>query len=282
MGIYIVHLKGINIMWLLSGIEDLKMQRCLAAIKPETKRILEVGCGVGTYIHSIKKNNPSIEAYGCDINELTIRQSFNENNTVKYWVCDALFLPYKDETFDMIVMIDVLEHMLDVKTFMDEVQRVLKKAGKLYCNIPCEGEPFTFHWFLWRLKLPGYKLKEKICGHIQRFTFKQVIHLMKQNGFKIDSVEYMYHPIGQIMDILNYILIYIRNSAFNRLPPDIKQGIATLYKLYKHKQNSSSQHCFGFKEIKNRCAKLPSFFDRFLMFLSTVNNSAFNCATNFN
>jgi len=243
------------------SLQDLKMQRCFAAIKPEAKRILEIGCGDGTYINAVKHRYATAETFGCDINIDGITQAQKKDGETKHLVCDAVFLPYKGETFDMIIIIDVLEHILDIKSALREIYRVLKKEGKLYCHIPCEGQPFTIQWFLWKLRLPGHKLKEEICGHVQRFTFDTIDHLTKLNKFEINSIEYMYHPIGQISDIFIYIFRNIEIKILSWIPLDIKQKIINIYKRYK--TNEKDNKIFStlipliFEEIKGDYRKSP-------------------------
>ena len=224
---------------LLHGMQDLKIERCLHAITSPTKSILEIGCGKGTFISSAKYHHPAVDAFGCDIDCEIIRYASDKEKGIHYVCCDALFLPYKDNSFDTIIIIDVLEHIQAVEAVLQEIQRVLRKGGTLYCHVPCEGEYFTLHWFLWKCKLPGYKLKEDICGHIQRFTFGNIIHLMKQSGFRIDSMEYMYHPIGQIQDLFgwflrDHFLQWIHNTILRILPSDIEHIVKDLFNhLYK-------------------------------------------------
>jgi len=243
------------------SLQDLKMQRCFAAISPKAKRILEIGCGDGTYIRAVKNRYEAAETFGCDINIDGIREALLKGDGTKYLTCDAVSLPYKDETFDMIIIIDVLEHILDIKSALKEIYRVLKKGGELYCNIPCEGQPFTLHWFFWKLKLPGYKLKEEICGHVQRFTFDTVIHLIRLSNFEINSIEFMYHPIGQISDMFTHILKGIEIKILSWIPLNIKQKIISIYKQYKTNEKDTQDFLILvpliFEEIRNDYRRSP-------------------------
>jgi SAM-dependent methyltransferase len=57
------------------------------------------------------------------------------SQTVDY-IADAHFLPFKDCTFDAVLIQAVLEHVVDPQTVVAEIVRVLKPAGVVYSEIP--------------------------------------------------------------------------------------------------------------------------------------------------
>jgi len=59
---------------------------------------------------------------------------------VKADICD---LPFKDDTFDLILCNHVLEHITDDLKAMEELYRVLKKRGTLIAQVPLEAECST-------------------------------------------------------------------------------------------------------------------------------------------
>jgi len=70
--------------------------------------------------------------------------------------------------------------------------------------VPCEGQPLTLHWLLGRLGL-GADLKERHAGHVQRFTHRGILDLLRKEGFLLEKVTYSMHPLGQVRDILTYL-----------------------------------------------------------------------------
>lgn len=56
----------------------------------------------------------------------------------------ALHLPFTNNSFDLIIIQDVIEHLTDVTDFYSEVKRVLKPAGKIYLSTPNKLSVFNF------------------------------------------------------------------------------------------------------------------------------------------
>ena len=84
-------------------------------------------------------------------------------------------LPYEDEFFDTVVVVDMLEHVEDEAHFVDELLRVLKKGGRLIINTP-NLKPFS----LLRLfrELVGQGDKEH--GHLRPgYRDKRILELAK-------------------------------------------------------------------------------------------------------
>ena len=110
-------------------------------------------------------------------------------------------LPYRDASFDSVLVFDVLEHLPDPRAGIRELWRVLAPGGLLHALVPCEGQPLTLHWLMWKTDI-GADLKERRAGHVQRFTHRSLQRLLEQDGFRTRRMSYSMHPIGQIKDIL--------------------------------------------------------------------------------
>ena len=66
-------------------------------------------------------------------------------------ICDAHDIPFRDETFDGVVLQAVLEHVVDPARCVDEVYRVLRPGGLVYADTPfmqqVHGREFDFNRF---------------------------------------------------------------------------------------------------------------------------------------
>ncbi len=100
-------------------------------IKLKKKKILDVGCGSGSLVKVLKKIESNFEAHGVDISKLG-----NPQRVMKFKQVDATDLPYVDNLFDMVFLIDVLEHVISPKKVLTEALRVLKKEGLLMIRSP--------------------------------------------------------------------------------------------------------------------------------------------------
>lgn len=109
--------------------------------------ILDIGCNYGSLIYNLHRSGYK-NIYGIDVNKDSIQQGkllydiISKNITVY----DGEKIPFKDESFDIILMFDVIEHIQNIQYYLNnEVYRVLKKDGVFifqtpnkYINIPWE------------------------------------------------------------------------------------------------------------------------------------------------
>ena len=96
-------------------------------------KLLDVGCGEGNYFHLYEDLNIDYKGIDIDCPET--------KNTIK---CGAEKLPFKDKSFDMVVCMDVLEHVEDPFAAISEIHRVLKKKGELIMSVPNYYFPWTY------------------------------------------------------------------------------------------------------------------------------------------
>lgn len=103
-------------------------------------RLLDVGCAYGMLVSLASKN---FEAYGIDISRFAIRKSkrYSRGNIAE---ASAISIPFRDETFDAITVLDTLEHVSDLPQCLEDIKRALKVNGVLLLQLP--NAPI---WRLW-------------------------------------------------------------------------------------------------------------------------------------
>lgn len=109
------------------------------------EQALNLGTGEGDYDQMISQYCGQLTA--CDINEEDIayaRQLNSGNANIAYRVEDALNLSFADNTFDLIVSVDVIEHVGKPERMIEEVQRVLKPDGVALITFPSLDFPLTY------------------------------------------------------------------------------------------------------------------------------------------
>jgi ubiquinone/menaquinone biosynthesis C-methylase UbiE len=62
-------------------------------------------------------------------------------------------LPFRDSTFDLVVMDQVIEHVAEQKQVLDEALRVLKSGGALYIACPNYLRFYEPHYKIWFISL---------------------------------------------------------------------------------------------------------------------------------
>lgn len=102
-------------------------------------RILEVGCGDGTFwLENINRLPPQVYIVLSDISEGILRDAKRKLETFprdfSYDVADCHTLPYDDHSFDLIIANHVMFYASDIPKVCSEIKRVLKPEGILICS----------------------------------------------------------------------------------------------------------------------------------------------------
>ena len=98
--------------------------------EPAGLKILDLGAGEGALTQKLYLMGYEMSA--CDFNPEAFR--FNELS------CDGVDItgpfPYSDGSFDLVIAVEVTEHILDHENFFREINRILKPGGRLYISTP--------------------------------------------------------------------------------------------------------------------------------------------------
>ena len=180
---------------------NLVLKRALAELAARQGRALEVGAGTARFLRALCRANPLIEGHACDFARAGLRDAHRSAPGLLLTQANFTALPYRDASFDSVLVFDVLEHLPDPRAGIRELWRVLAPGGLLHALVPCEGQPLTLHWLMWKTDI-GADLKVRRAGHVQRFTHRSLQRLLEQDGFRTRRMSYSMHPIGQIKDIL--------------------------------------------------------------------------------
>lgn len=101
-------------------------------------KILDLGCGAGYHSKILEKYG---EVFSLDASETAV--DFCRQKGLKHVVQgQADHLPFESEQFDLVVILDVLEHLEDDAKAVAEIKRVLKKNGVVISFVPA----FSFLW----------------------------------------------------------------------------------------------------------------------------------------
>jgi ubiquinone/menaquinone biosynthesis C-methylase UbiE len=109
--------------------------------KNEKNKILNVGCGTGGTIKMLEKYG---DVDNVDISEDAIKFMKKEGYT-KIKKVEGTKLPYKDKSFDLVIALDVLEHIEYDKEALKEWERVLKPGGKVLLTVPAYQRLWSEH-----------------------------------------------------------------------------------------------------------------------------------------
>lgn len=141
----------------------------------DQKDILEIGCSSG---YSAKKYIQYTSKYtGLDISDEAIKEAKKLNLADATFICsDGHYLPFKNESFDCIVVNSLLHHM-DLNSMIPEIKRVLSAEGKLIIREPLGINPL-FNYY--RKLTPYARTVDE-----QPFTLAD-LNLLKENFILYD------------------------------------------------------------------------------------------------
>lgn len=108
----------------------------------QVERLLDIGCGFGSFVMLARE--AGIEAFGLDVAEFDVayaRQRLGErlpglDAEQVYKLASGTSLPYADASFDVVTLWNVLEHVRDWKTLLQEAGRVLRPGGRMHLICP--------------------------------------------------------------------------------------------------------------------------------------------------
>ena len=101
-----------------------------SGICTKNDRILEIGCGTGTFLKNLEKvgfNN----LMGCDLAELVIDVAKEKVKSANFSVGNMIDLPYENDSFDVVTFMGSLHHLPfnDIKLAIAQASRILRKGG---------------------------------------------------------------------------------------------------------------------------------------------------------
>ena len=202
-------------------------------------KVLDAGCGDGGMSEVVKKNYPSVDMYGVDISKKGV--GIAKKRGIKTKVADLnKKIPYGNNFFDFVIAHEVIEHLVDPDTFLEESVRVLKKGGYLVVTTPNLAAWYHRILFLFGyyplfsemstktrragIGLLKYVIKnDKPVGHIRIFTMPALTDLISFNGFKIvntkaSPIAFNFpRPLRLFYDTLDYLFSYRPTLGSNLL-----------------------------------------------------------------
>jgi SAM-dependent methyltransferase len=140
--------------------QPIAMAKRLAVIErhlqPAARRFLDCGCGAGEYVLALS-DRFGLDAYGVEFDVAKVRQAQAKaalQNRVQRG--DLQALQFASDSWDYVMLNEVLEHVPDDRRALDEVQRILKPGGSLFIFSPNRWFPFETHGV--RLKRSGRRV----------------------------------------------------------------------------------------------------------------------------
>jgi ubiquinone/menaquinone biosynthesis C-methylase UbiE len=137
------------------------------------KRQIDIGCGNGNLLGKINKYAPT---YGCDISYHALKYA-QQKKLRRIFCADLNYLPIKSESFDLLFVIETIEHLEEEKNALNELFRITTSGGFLIATVPA----FMCIW----------GNHDIYYGHYRRYHKSQFLTLIKSSGFIVEYISYI-------------------------------------------------------------------------------------------
>jgi SAM-dependent methyltransferase len=186
----------------------------------EGARILDVGCGIGTYVR--KFSEFSDDAYGIDVD--LNRVSNGTRGSLAAGVSERL--PFVDGAFDLVLLNEVIEHVKDDALTLQEACRVVRPGGHVVVFAPNRLYPFETHgvylgkrYVFGNIPFVNYLpdiLRQKLVPHARAYTKRGLHKIMKRLPASVVADTYVYPGFDNIAARSDRAGWFLRN-VFYRL-----------------------------------------------------------------
>ena len=157
--------------------------------------MLDLGCGEGRHIFGLMEKFPDLKCIGLDPHIESLDKAFEglkflesiSNTKTNFLSGSAYSLPFSDDSFDLVVCSEVLEHLHDYKDAIKEINRVLKPGGQFLASVPAEF-PEKICWLL------SEAYQNQPGGHLRIFKKNKLIKEVAEHNFSFESSQ-RFHSI---------------------------------------------------------------------------------------
>jgi SAM-dependent methyltransferase len=170
--------------------QDRRLSLIRRYVPLENARILDVGCGIGTYVRKFQELSDRV--YGIDIDPARVRQG----RTGTLAVAVSEHLPFATGSFDAVLLNEVIEHVRDDRETLREACRIVRPGGHVIIYAPNRLYPFETHGVYWGKRfvfgnipfvnyLPD-PVRRRLVPHARAYTRRDIRRLI--DGLPADLV----------------------------------------------------------------------------------------------
>jgi ubiquinone/menaquinone biosynthesis C-methylase UbiE len=171
----------------------------------EGARILDIGCGIGTYVRKFRDFSDRVA--GIDIDPKRLREGARTTPGLMLAVSEAL--PFRDAAFDVVVLNEVIEHVRDDAATMQEAMRVIGPGGHVMVYAPNRLYPLETHGIYLGKRfifgnipfinwLPDV-LRNRLVPHARAYTKRGIRRTYARLGAEVRAETYVYPGFDNII-----------------------------------------------------------------------------------
>lgn len=176
-------------------------------------RLLDVGCGLGYFVKAVSCL-PAWEAFGYEISKPAVDFARNKLGIGTVFFGKVEFSEFEKESFDIITLWDVIEHIADPNPLLSYLSSILKRDGVLFIhtpNVQVQLPKARFRKLTRGMKRGVHYLEAK--DHLNIYSPYTITLILRRNGFEAINFIHL-RPIQSISGNSSTLLRFAKNVWF--------------------------------------------------------------------
>ena len=182
--------------------------------------ILDIGCGKGDDLRKVSFINGEKRVYGIDISFESLKiasRKIEPARNFKILQARAETLPFKEDSFDIVISSEVIEHLNEPEKLIREIRRLLKRRGVFIVTTPSR---FTYTRLIGKMiPSPFKKTLRKFVyhispgkdenPHIREYSRRELKKMFQDNEFIVERIEsgVLRVPVWPLFDKFSFLLL---------------------------------------------------------------------------
>ena len=200
--------------------QDRRLDMVARHVDLHDARILDVGCGIGTYVRRFRVYSDDV--HGIEVEAARVEEASAELPNIVLAKGEAL--PYPDDHFDLVFSNEVIEHVDDDRATAAEMVRVTRPGGTIVVFAPNRLYPFETHgayiggrYIFGNIPLVNWlpdPLRNRFAPHVRVYTARGLRRIFGGTGVRLveqraiypgfDNVSARYPLLGRVLRRMLY------------------------------------------------------------------------------
>ena len=146
--------------------------------------VLDLGCGDGRLTLELRGRH----IVGADVSRVALdraRKRVAEHDIELVELTPGAVMPFRDSTFELVLVAETVEHVVDVPTLLLEARRVLQPGGEIAVTTPAHGRLTGVSMIVRGVE----RLFDPLSPHVRFFSRDSLRGVLEEAGFEVQSID---------------------------------------------------------------------------------------------
>ena len=139
--------------------------------------VLDIGCSSGFLVRDLQTRLPTLSILGADYLSTVVLRAARRNPGIPFVQFDLRKCPLPDRCVNGVTALNVLEHVDDDVTALNQIYRILTPRGIAHVEVPAGPECFDLY--------------DEVLMHFRRYRLKGLVAMAKRIGFDVQSATHL-------------------------------------------------------------------------------------------